>query len=89
MYPYSEFLQKQIFEDHGLVGTGKFKNDFRLTEYGKYLRRYWIDELPQIYDWPRGDIKLAGLRATSPHFLSLYPKEFIDLYIRVKGAGIS
>lgn len=84
MYPYSEFLQKQIFEEHGLVGTGKFKNDFRLTEYGKWLRRYWIDELPQIYDWLRGDIKLAGLRATSPHYLSLYPREFIDLYIRVK-----
>jgi hypothetical protein len=32
----------------------------------------------------RGDIKLAGLRATSPHYLSLYPPEFIELYIRVK-----
>jgi lipopolysaccharide/colanic/teichoic acid biosynthesis glycosyltransferase len=84
MYPYSEFLQKQIFEEHGLVGTGKFKNDFRLTEYGRWLRRYWIDEVPQIYDWLRGDIKIAGLRATSPHYLSLYPKEFIDLYTKVK-----
>lgn len=84
MYPFSEFLQKQIFEDHGLATTGKFKNDFRKTEYGKYLRRYWIDELPQLYDWLKGDIKLVGMRATSPHFLSLYPKEFIDLYVRVK-----
>jgi lipopolysaccharide/colanic/teichoic acid biosynthesis glycosyltransferase len=84
MYPYSEFLQKQIFEEHGLVGTGKFKNDFRLTEYGRWLRRYWIDEVPQIYDWLRGDIKLSGLRATSPHYLSLYPREFVELYIRVK-----
>jgi lipopolysaccharide/colanic/teichoic acid biosynthesis glycosyltransferase len=66
------------------VGTGKFKNDFRLTEYGKWLRRYWLDELPQLYDWLRGDIKLSGLRATSPHYLSLYPTDFIDLYIRVK-----
>ncbi|MDP1862100.1 MAG: sugar transferase [Gemmatimonadaceae bacterium] len=84
MYPFSEFLQKQIFEDNGLVGTGKFKNDFRLTEYGKFLRRHWIDELPQLYDWLRGDIKLVGIRATSPHFLSLYPADFIESYIRVK-----
>lgn len=84
MYPFSEFLQKQIFEAHGLVGTGKFKNDFRLTEYGKFLRRHWIDELPQLYDWLRGDIKLVGMRATSPHFLSLYPPEFIQLYVLVK-----
>jgi len=68
MYPFSEFLQKQIFDANGLVGTGKFKNDFRLTEYGKFLRKHWIDELPQIYDWLHGDIKLVGMRATSPHF---------------------
>lgn len=84
MYPFSEFLQKQIFEAHGLVGTGKFKDDFRLTEYGKFLRRHWIDEVPQLFDWLHGDIKLVGMRATSPHFLSLYPPEFIQLYVQVK-----
>jgi lipopolysaccharide/colanic/teichoic acid biosynthesis glycosyltransferase len=84
MYPFSEFLQKRIFEDHGLATTGKFANDFRLTEYGRFLRKYWLDELPQIFDWLRGDVKLVGMRATSPHFLSLYPKKFYDLYIQIK-----
>ena len=84
MYPFSEFLQKRIFEDHGLATTGKFANDFRLTEYGSFLRKYWLDELPQIFDWLRGDVKLVGMRATSPHFLSLYPKELYDLYIQIK-----
>ena len=84
MYPFSEFLQKQIFEDHGLATTGKFENDFRLTGYGRTLRRYWLDELPQVFDWLRGDIKLVGIRATSPHFLSLYPEDFLRLYILVK-----
>ena len=84
MYPFSEFLQKQVFDDNGLASAGKFNNDFRLTEYGAYLRRYWLDELPQLFDWLRGDIKLVGIRATSPHFLSLYPARFIRLYVRVK-----
>jgi lipopolysaccharide/colanic/teichoic acid biosynthesis glycosyltransferase len=84
MYPFSEFLQKRIFEDHGLAATGKFANDFRLTDYGRFLRKYWLDELPQIFDWLRGDVKLLGMRATSPHFLSLYPKELYDLYIQIK-----
>jgi lipopolysaccharide/colanic/teichoic acid biosynthesis glycosyltransferase len=84
MYPFSEFLQKRIFEDHGLTATGKFRDDFRLTDYGKLLRKYWLDELPQIFDWLRGDVKLVGMRATSRHFLSLYPKELYDLYIQIK-----
>ncbi len=84
MYPFSEFLQKRIFEDHGLATTGKFANDFRLTGYGRFLRKYWLDELPQIFDWLRGDVKLVGMRATSRHFLSLYPKELYDLYIQIK-----
>lgn len=84
MYPFSEFLQKAIFESHGLSTTGKFKNDFRITEYGKLFRRHWIDELPGLFDWMRGEIKLVGMRATSPHFLSLYPREFYELYIQIK-----
>lgn len=84
MFPFSEFLQARIFEDHGLAPTGKFANDFRLTDYGIFLRRYWLDELPQIFDWLRGDIKLVGMRATSRHFLSLYPKELYDLYVQIK-----
>jgi lipopolysaccharide/colanic/teichoic acid biosynthesis glycosyltransferase len=84
MYPFSEFIQQRIYEDHGLAPTGKFANDFRLTGYGRFFRKYWLDELPQIFDWLRGDIKLVGLRATSPHFLSLYPKKFYDLYIQIK-----
>ena len=84
MFPFSEFLQARIFEDHGLAPTGKFANDFRLTDYGKFLRKYWLDELPQIFDWLRGDIKLVGMRATSRHFLSLYPRTFLNLYVQIK-----
>ena len=84
MYPFSEFLQKRIFESHGLSEIGKFKNDPRLTDYGPMIRSRWIDELPGLYDWLRGDVKLVGMRATSPHFLSLYPKELYDLYIQIK-----
>lgn len=84
MFPFSEFLQKRVYEDHGLLATGKFANDFRLTEYGPLLRRYWIDELPQLFDWLHGELKLVGIRATSRQFLSLYPLEFIDLYVQIK-----
>lgn len=84
MYPFSEFLQRRLYQSHGLTATGKFKDDFRLTEYGKLIRRHWIDELPGLFDWLRGEIKLVGMRATSPQFLSTYPQEVYDLYIQIK-----
>lgn len=84
MYPFSEFLQKELFIKHGLTKTGKFKNDFRLTDYGPFIRKYWIDEIPGIYDWLRGEVKLVGMRATSPHYLSLYPRDVIEQYLEIK-----
>jgi Sugar transferases involved in lipopolysaccharide synthesis len=89
MYPYSEFIQKKVFENSNLSSIGKFENDFRITEFGKYFRKYWIDELPQFYDWFRGEIKLVGIRALSQHFFNLYPKEYQELFIKVKPGIIS
>jgi lipopolysaccharide/colanic/teichoic acid biosynthesis glycosyltransferase len=84
MYPYSEFLQKKVFEMSNLSSTGKFNNDFRITVFGKLFRKYWIDELPQLADWLSGEIKLVGIRAMSQHYFSLYTKEYQELYFKVK-----
>lgn len=84
MHPYSEFLQKDIYEDNELDVTGKFKNDFRVTSWGKIMRKFWIDELPQIYDWIQGRINLVGVRALSEQYFSLYPKELQDFRTRFK-----
>ncbi len=89
MYPYSEFIQKRIFEEASLTSTGKFENDYRITELGKIFRKYWIDEIPQFIDWFRGKIKLVGIRAMSQHYFSLYPEEYKELYFKVKPGIIS
>ncbi len=84
MHPYSEFLQKDIYEENELDSRGKFKNDFRITSWGKIMRKFWIDELPQIYDWMQGRLTLVGVRALSEQYFSLYPKELQDLRTRFK-----
>jgi lipopolysaccharide/colanic/teichoic acid biosynthesis glycosyltransferase len=89
MYPYSEFLQKKIYEQNSLNNTGKFKDDPRITTQGRVFRKYWLDELPQFIDWLRGDIKLVGIRAMSQHFFSLYNEEYKELYYNVKPGIIS
>ena len=84
MSPYSEFLQGRIYQDHGISSTGKFNKDYRVTQYGPFLRKYWIDELPQIYNWLRGDVKLVGLRAMSMQYLGLFSTDFQELYFIIK-----
>ena len=40
----------------------KMKNDPRLTRVGKYIRRYSIDELPQLFNVLKGEMSLVGPR---------------------------
>lgn len=89
MYPYSEFIQKRVFDDNDMTTTGKVNEDFRITKLGKIYRKFWIDELPQILDWLRGEIKVVGIRAMSQHFFSLYPEEYKKLFVQVKPGIIS
>ena len=84
MYPFSEFIQKDVFEENNLDASGKFLNDFRITSWGRILRKYFIDEIPQLYNWLRSDINLVGVRAISKHYYNLYPKELQELRINFK-----
>ena len=74
MYPYSEFIQSDIYKKNHLDASGKMKDDYRITSWGKIFRRYFIDEFPQIFNWIRGDLNLIGIRALSEHYFNLYPK---------------
>lgn len=85
MYPYSEFIQDEIYNANRQIdGRSKFVNDYRITAWGNILRKYWIDELPQMYNWLKGDIGLVGVRALSEHKFSLYPREMQQLRIQYK-----
>ncbi len=45
------------------------ENDPRITKIGNYLRKYRIDELPQIYNVMRGDMGFVGPRPERPEFV--------------------
>ena len=75
MYPYSEFIQGDIYEKYHLDKSGKMKGDYRITSWGKIFRKYFIDEIPQLYNWLKGDINLVGVRALSEHYFGLYPTD--------------
>lgn len=84
MYPYAEYLQKWMYEQYNLDEKGKIANDFRITPMGRWLRRCWIDELPNVWNLVRGEMKLVGVRPLSEHYYSLYREDVQMARIKYK-----
>ena len=84
MHIYSEFLQDYIVENYGYTFKGKPNNDFRVTFWGKFLRKFWIDELPQLFNVLKGDLKFFGIRPLSKSYLKKVPKDFLSFRSQFK-----
>ncbi|MBN1414626.1 MAG: sugar transferase [Bacteroidales bacterium] len=65
MHPYSEFIQDYVIKLNGYNANGKPADDFRISRWGKIMRRLWLDELPQLINLLKGEMKLVGLRPLS------------------------
>ncbi|MES2588162.1 MAG: sugar transferase [Bacteroidota bacterium] len=84
MHPYSEYLQNYIVQKHGLNEKGKIHRDFRLTPWGKWMRKYWIDEIPQLLNLFKGQMKLVGVRPVSENYYKRLPEDLQKLRIKYK-----
>jgi len=79
MHPYSEYIQKYVFDQRGGMNIAdKSDEDWRITTWGRILRKYWLDELPMLINWVKGDCKLVGVRPLSHTMFDQYPKELQD-----------
>ena len=51
----------------------KSRNDPRITRVGRFIRRFSIDELPQVLNVLRGEMAIVGPRPALPSEVALYP----------------
>lgn len=77
MHPDAEDRLGELItlNDHGDGVLFKLRDDPRITGIGKVLRRYSLDELPQLFNVLRGQMSLVGPRPPLPGEVARYDRD--------------
>ncbi|WP_430809846.1 MULTISPECIES: sugar transferase [unclassified Carboxylicivirga] len=84
MHPFSEYLQDYVVKLNGYNAAGKPANDFRLVRWGRFFRKYWLDELPQLINVLKGELAIVGVRPLSSARFKELPRDVQEQRVKFK-----
>lgn len=68
-------FRTMVADAENIGGPSTANDDPRITRVGKALRKYKLDELPQLINVLKGEMSLIGPRPEVPHYVAMYNEE--------------
>lgn len=85
---FKKMGREDLIEPYRKYGD-QLPKDPRVTKIGRFIRRYSLDELPQLLNVLRGDISLVGPRALVAYELDKYAQKNLILSVRSGLTGLA